>query len=38
MIIPGTLTDAIGIGLIAVAYLWQRTNKIKGAVKQEEDL
>ena len=38
MIIPGTLTDAIGIGLIAVAYLWQRTNKVKGAVKQEEDL
>ncbi|WP_293736432.1 TRAP transporter permease [uncultured Phascolarctobacterium sp.] len=38
MIIPGTLTDAIGIGLIAVAYLWQRTNKIKGTVKQEEDL
>ena len=38
MIIPGTLTDAIGIALIAVAYLWQRTNKVKGAVKQEEDL
>ena len=37
MIIPGTLTDAIGIGRIAVAYLWQRTNKVKGAVKQEED-
>ena len=38
MRIPGTLTDARGIGLIAGAYLWQRTNKIKGAVKQEEDL
>lgn len=38
MIIPGTITDAIGIALVVLAYLWQRTNKVKGAIKQEEDL
>ncbi|MBR4847614.1 MAG: TRAP transporter large permease subunit, partial [Phascolarctobacterium sp.] len=34
MIIPGEITDAIGIGMIAAAYFWQKTNKVKGAIKQ----
>lgn len=38
MIIPGTVTDGIGVALIIGAYLWQKTNKVKGAIKQEEDL
>ncbi len=37
MIIPGAMTDGIGIALIAAAYFWQRANKIKGAIKQSED-
>lgn len=38
MIIPGTLTDGIGIALIIATYFWQKTNKIKGAIQQTEDL
>lgn len=40
MIIPGTITDGVGVALIAGAYLWQKTNKVKGAIKQDasEDL
>lgn len=37
MIIPGTVTDIIGVALIAVAYFWQSKNKIKGAIQQTED-
>lgn len=40
MIIPGTITDGVGVALIVGAYLWQKTNKVKGAIKQDasEDL
>lgn len=38
MIIPGTVTDILGICLIVVGYFWQKHNKIKGAVKQNSDL
>ena len=38
MIIPGTLTDGIGIALIIATFFWQKTNKIKGAIQQTEDL
>lgn len=38
MIIPGAMTDGIGIVLIIAAFMWQKANKIKGAVKQESDL
>ena len=38
MIIPGTLTDGIGIALIIVTFFWQKTNKIKGSIQQTEDL
>lgn len=38
MIIPGTLTDGIGIALIIVTFFWQKTNKIKGTIEQTEDL
>lgn len=34
MIIPGEITDAIGIGMIIAAFFWQKTNKVKGAIKQ----
>ena len=34
MIIPGEITDAVGIGMIIAAFFWQKTNKIKGAIKQ----
>ena len=34
MIVPGEITDAVGIGLIIAAYFWQKTNKVKGAIKQ----
>ena len=34
MIIPGEVTDAVGIGMIIAAYFWQKTNKVKGAIKQ----
>lgn len=37
MIIPGTLTDAIGIALIALSFIWQKRNKIKGAIKQTSE-
>ncbi len=37
MIVPGTITDAVGIALMISAYLWQKTNKIKGAIEQKED-
>lgn len=38
MIIPGHVTDIIGVVCLIVAFMWQRTNKIKGAIKQEDDL
>lgn len=34
MIIPGSMTDIVGVLLLAAAFMWQRTNKIKGAIKQ----
>ncbi|MBQ8417401.1 MAG: TRAP transporter permease [Phascolarctobacterium sp.] len=36
MIIPGEITDAIGVGLIVAAYFWQKTNKNKGPIHQEK--
>lgn len=33
MVIPGAMTDVVGIVLLVLAFLWQRTNKIKGAIK-----
>lgn len=38
MIIPGHITDIIGVVFLIAAFMWQRTNKIKGAIKQEDDL
>lgn len=38
MIIPGHITDLVGVVCLIVAFMWQRTNKIKGAIKQEDDL
>lgn len=38
MIIPGTITDGVGIALIVLTFFWQKTNKIKGAIKQNSDL
>lgn len=38
MIIPGHITDIIGVVCLIAAFMWQRTNKIKGAIKQEDDL
>ena len=35
MIIPGEITDAIGIGMIIAAYFWQKTNKNKGPISQK---
>ncbi|MBQ7317425.1 MAG: TRAP transporter permease, partial [Phascolarctobacterium sp.] len=35
MIIPGEITDVIGVGLILAAYFWQKTNKNKGPIKQK---
>lgn len=35
MIIPGSMTDIVGVVLLAAAFMWQRTNKIKGAIKQQ---
>ncbi len=35
MVIPGAVTDVVGIVLLVLAFLWQRTNKIKGAVKMQ---
>ncbi|MCD8198861.1 MAG: TRAP transporter permease, partial [Phascolarctobacterium sp.] len=34
MIIPEIMTDAVGIALLVAAFLWQRTNKVKGAITQ----
>ena len=38
MIFSGTLTVGIGIALIIATFFWQKTNKIKGAIEQTEDL
>lgn len=38
MIIPGHITDVVGIVCLIAAFMWQRTNKIKGAIKQVDDL
>lgn len=32
MIIPGVVTDSVGITFLALAFFWQRTNKDKGPV------
>ncbi len=37
MIIPGAVTDLVGIVLLVLGFLWQRTNKIKGAIKQDSN-
>lgn len=36
MIIPGVFTDLAGVTLLVLAFLWQRTNKIKGAIVQDD--
>ena len=36
MIIPGTMTDAAGVALLAAVFMWQRMNKVKGAIKSNE--
>lgn len=38
MIIPGTITDGVGIALIIATFFWQKANKRKGAIEQTEDL
>ncbi|WP_455656191.1 TRAP transporter permease [Phascolarctobacterium sp.] len=39
MIIPGAVTDAIGVVILAVAFFWQRMNKNKGPIENHgEDL
>ena len=39
MIIPGAVTDAIGIVILAAAFFWQRMNKNKGPIENHgEDL
>ena len=38
MIIPGTITDGVGIALIIATFFWQKTNKVKGAIEQTEDM
>lgn len=38
MIIPGTMTDMVGVALLVAAFMWQRMNKIKGAIQNTEDL
>lgn len=37
MIIPGSITDVIGLAVLAAAFMWQRTNKRKGAITQNGD-
>lgn len=37
MIIPGHITDVVGVVCLIAAFMWQRTNKIKGAIKQVDD-
>lgn len=37
MIIPGHITDVVGVICLIAAFMWQRTNKIKGAIKQVDD-
>lgn len=39
MIIPGAITDTIGVAILAVAFFWQRMNKNKGPIENHgEDL
>lgn len=35
MIIPGAMTDAAGVAIIAASFMWQRMNKVKGTIKSE---
>lgn len=35
MIIPGEITDIVGIGMIVAAFFWQKTNKNKGPITQQ---
>ena len=36
MIIPGSVTDLVGVALLVLGFLWQRMNKRKGAISQDE--
>lgn len=35
MIIPGAVTDGAGVALLVAGFMWQRMNKVKGAIKAE---
>lgn len=37
MIIPGTMTDMVGVAFLVAAFMWQRMNKIKGAIQNTEE-
>ena len=37
MIIPGIFTDIIGFVLLIAGFMWQRTNKVKGAITQDNN-
>ena len=37
MIIPGSMTDIIGVVILVVAFMWQRANKNKGAITQNDN-
>lgn len=37
MIIPGIFTDIIGFVLLIAGFMWQRTNKVKGAIAQDNN-
>jgi UPF0716 family protein affecting phage T7 exclusion len=37
MIIPGIFTDIIGFVLLIAGFMWQRTNKVKGAITQDSN-
>lgn len=37
MIIPGIVTDGAGVVILLLAFMWQRTNKIKGAIASVEE-
>ena len=37
MIIPGAVTDAIGVVILAAAFFWQRMNKNKGPIENHGD-
>lgn len=37
MIIPGTMTDIAGVALLVAGFMWQRMNKVKGAIQNTEE-